>query len=76
MADKVWEVIKVQHCNHIDKDVSLEAEVVYPADILPDLAARVEAHRCSNALECNLEGRESCVWAGTNPAVDPLSETA
>jgi hypothetical protein len=41
--------------------------------MLPD-EPRVLAHRCSYSLYCNLDGRPSCLWAGTNPAVDPFTE--
>lgn len=74
MSQRIWQPIKMCYCHHVDQEVSLEAEVVYPADILPDLAPRVFAHRCSHGVDCNLDGRPSCVWAGTNPAIDPFAE--
>ena len=40
MSTKTWEVLKTCHCQHIDQQVSLEAQVVYPADFLPDPAPR------------------------------------
>jgi hypothetical protein len=72
MASKTWQPIKVTFCQHAGQPVSLEAEIIYPPEILPDQAPRVVAHRCSLALVCNLDGRASCVWAGTNPAIDPF----
>jgi hypothetical protein len=36
MTEKTWQTIKVQYCHHVDKQVGLEAEVVYPAEWLPD----------------------------------------
>ncbi len=74
MAEKSWQVIKVRYCHHADQEVNLEAEVIYPAEILPDQHPRVNAHRCSHAFACNLDGRASCVWAGTNPSFDPFIE--
>jgi hypothetical protein len=74
MPEIAWEALKVQYCHHIDREVSLEAEVIYPSDILPDQPPRVIAHRCSHAFACNLDGRPSCIWAGTNPAIDPFLE--
>lgn len=76
MAETGWQVVKVRYCHHVNKDVGLEAEVVFPAEFLPDQAPRVIAHRCSHAVACNLDGRPSCVWAGTNPAYDPFIENA
>ncbi len=75
MAEKTWQTIKVRFCHHVDQEVGLEAELVFPAEWLPDQQPRVTAHRCSRAIACNLDGRSSCVWAGTNPAIDPFFET-
>jgi len=74
MAEKVWQPIKVCFCEHVGEDVAFEAELVYPADFLPDQGPRVLAHRCSHGMACNQDGRPSCIWAGTNPAVDPFSD--
>lgn len=73
MAIKSWETVKLQYCHHVCEDVCLEAEMVYPAEWLPEQPARVLARRCSHSLMCNLDGRPSCVWAGTNPAYDPFA---
>ena len=73
MAVKTWQTIKVKYCKHAGNDVYLEAEIIYPAENLPDLMARVFAHRCSHAMVCK---DPSCVWAGTNPNVDPFKEAA
>ena len=72
MAHKTWEVIKIEHCDHVGHEVSIEAEVVYPAEHLPDQPPRVQARRCSNALECNLIDKSTCVYCGTNPNHAPM----
>jgi hypothetical protein len=74
MAVRTWQTIKVMYCHHVKQEVGLEAQVVYPADILPDQPPRVTARRCSFAFSCNLDNRPSCVWAGTNPSFDPFAE--
>ncbi len=74
MSVKTWEVEKISYCHHVGKEVGLEAEVIYPADWLPDQPPRIVAHRCSEGIVCNLDGRASCLWAGTNPTYDPFSE--
>lgn len=74
MANKVWQTIKVQYCEHTGGEVSLEAEVLYPEDYLSDQTPRVVAHRCSKGAECGLLGAAACIWAGTNPSYDPFSE--
>ncbi|HEX9029111.1 MAG TPA: hypothetical protein VF823_08050 [Anaerolineales bacterium] len=74
MSATAWHPIKVSYCTHAGTEVALEAELIYPADWLPDQEPRVHAHRCSRGLDCNLDGRSSCIWAGTNPAIDPFIE--
>ena len=74
MSSTNWQTIKMCYCHHVGKDVGLEAQVVFPSDVLPDQAPRVLGHRCSDAFSCNLDGRPSCMWAGTNPAFDPFAE--
>lgn len=74
MTDVVWETIKIQYCHHIDQQVGLQARMMFPADFLPDQQSRILAHRCSQGFNCNLDGRPSCIWAGTNPAIDPFIE--
>ena len=74
MSTKTWQPIQVIVCAHTGKEVALEVELVYPPDFVPDQSPRVLAHRCTEALNCNLDGRVSCVWAGTNPAIDPFLE--
>ncbi len=74
MSIKSWEVIHTRYCHHTGQVVALEAELVYPSEWLPDQSPRLLAHRCSQALGCNLDGRPSCIWAGTNPAIDPFLE--
>ena len=72
MAEKIWQVEKIKYCEHVGREVSIENEVVYPAEHLPDQPARIVAHRCSNALECNTLEKAACVLCGTNPDLDPV----
>jgi len=74
MSIRQWQTIKVSYCQRAGKEVSFEAEVVYPTEHLPDQPPRIVAHRCSYGLQCNLNGTPSCVWSGTNPAYDPFRE--
>ncbi len=72
MSVKSWQALKVCYCQHVAQEVAFEAEVVYPAEFLPDQPARILAHRCSQGMTCNLDNRSSCIWSGTNPAFDPF----
>ncbi len=73
MATRTWQTVKICYCDHIDQEVSLQVEVVFPAEWLPDIEpARVLAHRCSHGEQCNLLEKPSCMWAGTNPNFDPF----
>jgi hypothetical protein len=74
MAVKTWQPVKIRFCHHAGQEVALEAEMVYPAEWMPFQKPRILAHRCSHAMVCNLDGRPSCVWAGTNPTYDPFVE--
>jgi hypothetical protein len=74
MSEKTWETLKVQYCQHVDQKVGLQAQVVYPPDIMPDQPPRILSHRCTHGFACNLDGRPSCIWAGTNPTFDPFKE--
>ncbi len=75
MAEKHWEPIKISFCHHVGEEVAFEAELIYPAEFLPDQNPRVVAHRCSKAVDCNIDGKPSCLWAGTNPTFDPFAES-
>jgi hypothetical protein len=55
----------------VGQEVELEAEVVYPAEHLPDQPPHVVAHRCSKALECNKLEKQVCAYCFTNPDVKP-----
>ncbi len=72
MAERIWETSKVCFCEHVQQQVALEVEVIYPVDYLPD-PPRVRSHRCSHGLDCNQSAKASCIWAGTNPLYDPFS---
>jgi hypothetical protein len=72
MAEKTWQVQKIKYCEHVGHEVALENEVVYPAEQLPEQPPRILAHRCSNAIECNLTDKTACVLCGTNPDLDPV----
>jgi hypothetical protein len=74
MIIRSWDTIKVIYCHHADTDVGMQADVVYPPEWLPDQPPRVLGHRCSHGAECNLMGKPSCIWAGTNPNFDPFLE--
>lgn len=73
MAERMWEAGRVCFCDAVKQHVTLETEVLIPADFLPD-PPRLLAHRCSLALECNQFARAACIWAGTNPDHDPFRQ--
>ena len=72
MAEKIWQVEKIKYCEHVGHEVSIEDQVVYPAEPLPDQPPRIVAHRCSNSLECNMLEKTTCALCGTNPDLDPV----
>jgi hypothetical protein len=74
MAFRKWEVIQTCFCAHVEQEVALESELVFPADFLPDQNPRVLGHRCTQGLMCNQFSQSACVWAGTNPSYDPFQD--
>ena len=74
MAVKTWKVVKISYCDRARQEVSFDAEVVYPAEWLPDQPPRVLNHRCSRAARCNLLNIPVCLWSATNPSYDPFSK--
>ena len=72
MSERIWEVSKTFFCERVNERVSLETEVVYPGDFLPDQPPRVLAHRCSRGMSCNQVSKPTCNLAGTNPGYDPV----
>jgi hypothetical protein len=73
MVQRTWEVLKACYCEHAGEKVQFEAQLAYPADLLPDQPARIAAHRCSHGTLCSLNDKPACIWAGTNPAFDPYA---
>ena len=74
MTEQSWEPVRVIYCQRIGEEVALEVELVYPPEWMPNQDPRIVARRCSRGMECNLDERGSCVWAGTNPVMDPFVE--
>jgi hypothetical protein len=72
MAERNWETRKVIYCDHVQCQVALEVEVVYPSEHMPEQLPRVLSRRCSRGVECNLIEKATCLWAGTNPHHDPF----
>lgn len=68
-----WETIRVQFCHRVGQQVSLEVQLVHPAEVMPDQPPRVLAHRCSLGTACNLFDKPACIWSGTQPEYDPLA---
>lgn len=76
MTIKTWETVKTQYCQRAGREVALEAETIYPADILPDQPPRLGAHRCSQGAACSALDRPACQWAGSTPGYDPFAGPA
>ncbi len=72
MANKIWQVEKTKYCEHLQEEVAIEVELVYPAEQLPEQAPRSLARRCAKAMECNCMEHPACSLSGTNPDVDPV----
>jgi hypothetical protein len=49
-----------RYCAHANCEVEIETIYVYPADILPDTAPRMNQRTCSHYLQCNLQDKTAC----------------
>jgi hypothetical protein len=74
MAKKEWQVVKVRYCDHSGCEVSLETEVVFPADFMPEQLPRVTGHRCSHGRLCMIDNNLACIYSGGNPTYDPFND--
>lgn len=74
MATVLWRPVQTKLCERVRKVATLELQLVFPGENLPDQPPHVRSRRCSLALECNQFDRATCVWAGTQPEYDPLGE--
>jgi hypothetical protein len=73
MATAVWTSLDSVWCDKAQDHVVLSELRVLPEGFLRQgKEFRVNARRCSHAIECNMAGC-SCQWAFTNPDFDPLS---
>ena len=72
MAQKKWQISNVRYCEHVAQEITLETQVVYPPEHLPDQPPRILARRCSNGLECNQIEKMVCAYCGTNPDIRPV----
>lgn len=72
MAHSIWKPIKRSFCDRVNEEVFLQARIVYPSGVLMDQPPRIEGHRCSKGMECNLFDKATCCWAGTQPNYDPF----
>jgi hypothetical protein len=72
MAYRQWNTLKVRFCDHVNNNVKLEVEEIYPEEFLPDQPARLHAHRCSLGTACSSMDKAACCWSGSNPGYDPF----
>ncbi len=72
MVEKTWVVVKIRHCDRVNRDVALEVQKTYPPEMLGFQPAHLGSHRCSNGKMCMAQGMTACVWSGGNPLVDPF----
>ena len=55
-----------RYCSHANCEVEIETVYVYPADILPDTAPRMNQRTCSHYLDCNLQDKSACILVINN----------
>ena len=67
-------IVKEAICSVRQQPAALLYEVAYPTNYLFTLEGlRILRRRCSLDLEFNCMDGVQCVWAGTNPDIDPFA---
>lgn len=59
------EIIK-SYCSHANCDVEIETLLVYPPEIFPDTAPRMNQRSCTHYLICNLQDKTACTTVINN----------
>ncbi|MGA2112192.1 MAG: hypothetical protein ABSG98_08600 [Anaerolineales bacterium] len=75
MTTVLWRPVQTKLCERVGEVATLEVQLVFPGELLPDQPPRVRSRRCSLALQCNQLDLATCIWAGTQPEYDPLGQS-
>jgi len=63
MKKRITEIKTKRYCAHSNCDVVLKTTYVYPSDIMPDSAPRINQRTCSHYFTCSLQDKSACTFA-------------
>lgn len=63
VRDRLSEVKTVKFCSHANCEVVLKTTYIYPSDIMPDMAPRINQRSCSHYFTCSLHDKDACTFA-------------
>jgi hypothetical protein len=65
IRDQIKESTMQHYCSHANCKVELKTTYVYPADIMPETAPRINQRTCSHYFTCTLQDKSACSFALT-----------
>jgi hypothetical protein len=63
IRDRIEESTTQQFCSHANCKVELKTTYVYPSDIMPEMAPRINQRACSHYYTCTLHDKSACTYA-------------
>lgn len=61
--NRVSETKTKRFCAHANCEVVLKTTYVYPSDIMPETAPRINQRTCSHYFTCTLQDKSACTFA-------------
>ena len=52
-----------RYCAHANCEVVLKTTYIYPSDIMPETAPRINQRSCSHYFACTLQDKSACTFA-------------
>ena len=74
IRDRIEETTNQQFCSHANCKVELKTTYVYPSDIMPETAPRINHRACSHYYTCTLHDKSVCTYAVEQINMAGLSE--
>ncbi len=72
---KISKVIQKRYCMHASEKVTISSRHAYPADMMPEMPARITNRNCSHFFDCNLQDKSACICSINSLNADLLVET-
>lgn len=63
VRDRLSQVKVKRFCAHANCEVVIKTTYIYPADIMPETAPRINQRSCSHYFTCSLQDKSACTFA-------------